>query len=231
MKRITEPELMENPDQVKAYANANFSESDSMVINGLEKYMQKLGKSLNKSNLILDVACGPGNISERLAKNWPFVKVLGIDGSRQMLAKAKKNLNANIRKNFLSNLNYELIDINSIAIGEKSFPFQADVLVSNSALHHFHFPNRFWNALKMLGNKNCIHIHRDLRRPISSQAVFEIQEQYLPNSPEILKKDFLASLRASFTVDEVKQQLVNAGLSKLDVFQVDEIYLEIIGSI
>ena len=134
-------------------------------------------------------------------------------------------------ESFANNLSYELIEINSIATGEINFPFKADVLVSNSALHHFHNPCSFWGALKKLGKTKCIHIHRDLIRPTSEGKAFEIKEKHLSNSPEILKKDFHASLKASFTVDEVKQQLVNAGLSQLEVFQVDELYFEIIGCI
>tara|TARA_B100000965_G_scaffold364919_1_gene348912 strand:+ start:357 stop:1040 length:684 start_codon:yes stop_codon:yes gene_type:complete len=227
MKRTPEPELMEIPSQVKAYADADFSRSDSMVVKGLEKYLKTVGKTLNKNDLILDVACGPGNISERISKNWPFVKVVGIDGSKEMLNQAEKKL----RESHLKNLSYELIEINSIATGEKHFPLKADVLVSNSALHHFHDPYRFWDALKKLSGKKCIHIHRDLIRPSSIAKAFEIKEKHLANSPEILKKDFYASLKASFTVDEINHQLVNAGLSKLEVFQVDELYLEIIGCI
>ena len=225
MKRTPEPELMEIPSQVKAYADADFSRSDSLVIKALKKYLKKIRKTLNKNDLILDVACGPGNISERIAKNWPLVKVVGIDGSKQMLNQAEKRLS----KSFSKNLTYELIDINSIATGEKHFPLKADVLVSNSALHHFHDPYKFWDALKKLGKENCIHVHRDLIRPTSIEKAFEIKEKHLANSPEVLKNDFYASLKASFRVDEVNQQLVNAGLSQLEVFQVDELYFEIIG--
>ena len=227
MKRTPEPELMETPSQVKAYANADFSRSDSMVVKGLQNYLKKSGKTLNENHLIVDVACGPGNISERIAKKWPFVRVIGIDGSNQMLIEAEKNL----KKNSLMNLNYELIEINSIANGKECFSDKADVLVSNSALHHFHHPLKFWDALKKIGKNNCIHFHRDLVRPKSIEKALEIKEKYLSNSPEILKKDFYASLKASFTVDEVNQQLFNAGLSQLKVFQVDELYLEIIGCI
>ena len=227
MKRKPEPELMEIPSQVKAYADADFSKSDSMVVKGLVRYLKKIRKTLNNSDLILDVACGPGNISERIAQNWPFVKVVGIDGSKEMLNKAEKKL----RKNFTKNLSYELIEINSIATGDKHFPLKADVLVSNSALHHFHDPQRFWGALKKIGKKKCIHVHRDLIRPSSEEKVFELKEKHLPTAPEILKKDFYASLKASFTVDEVKQQLVKSGLSQLEVFQVDELYFEIIGCV
>ena len=225
MKRTPEPELMQIPSQVRAYADADFSKSDSMVVKSLEKYLKKVGRTLNKSDLIFDIACGPGNIAERIANNWPFVNVVGIDGSKEMLNEAENKLSKNLTKN----LSYQLIDINSIAKGEIHFPFKADVLVSNSALHHFHDPYRFWSALKKLGKTKCIHIHRDLIRPSSVEIAFEIKEKYLSNSPEILKKDFYASLKASFTVDEVTQQLIDAGLSQLEVFQVDELYFEIIG--
>ena len=227
MERTPEPELMENPSQVKAYADADFSRSDSMVVKGLEKFLQNAGKNLNKNDLIFDIACGPGNISERVAENWPFVKVIGIDGSKAMLNQAEQKLTQKV----INNLSYELIEINSLATGEITFPLKADVLVSNSALHHFHDPQKFWSALKKLGKNNCIHIHRDLIRPNSIEKVFEIKEKNLLNSPDILKKDFHASLKASFTVEEVKHQLINAGLSQLQVFQVDELYLEIIGHV
>ncbi|AIQ96855.1 SAM-dependent methyltransferase [Prochlorococcus sp. MIT 0801] len=198
-----------------------------MVIKSLDKYLKKIGKTLNKTDLIFDIACGPGNISERIAKNWPFVTVVGIDGSKEMLNEAENKLS----KKFTKNLSYQLIEINSIAKGETHFPLRADVLVSNSALHHFHDPYRFWGALKKLGKTKCIHIHRDLIRPTSLEKAFEIKEKHLSDSPEILKKDFYASLKASFTVDEVTQQLIDAGLSQLEVLQVDELYFEIIGCI
>ena len=227
MKRTPEPELMQIPSQVRAYADADFSRSDSMVVKSLEKYLKKTGKSLNKNDLIFDMACGPGNIAERIAKNWPFVNVVGIDGSKEMLNEAENRLSCNLTKN----LSYELIDINSIASGDIHFPLKADVLVSNSALHHFHDPYRFWDALKKLGKTKCIHIHRDLIRPNSVEKVFELKEKHLSNSPEILKKDFHASLKASFTVEEVSQQLDDSGLSQLEVIQVDALYFEIIGCI
>ena len=198
-----------------------------MVVKSLEKYLKKVGRTLNKNDLIFDMACGPGNIAERIAKNWPFVNVVGIDGSRQMLNEAENRISDNLTKN----LSYELIDINSIALGDVDVPFKADAIVSNSALHHFHDPYSFWAALKKLGKTKCIHIHRDLIRPTSIKKALEIKEKHLSNSPEILKKDFYASLKASFTVEEVSQQVVDAGLSQLEVFQVDELYFEIIGCI
>jgi len=41
MNRTPEPELMQSPSQVRAYADADFSRSDSMVVKSLEKYLTK----------------------------------------------------------------------------------------------------------------------------------------------------------------------------------------------
>ena len=53
MNRTPEPELMENPSQVKAYADADFSRSDSLVVEGLEKQSVEIGSASDK---ILQVA-------------------------------------------------------------------------------------------------------------------------------------------------------------------------------
>ena len=74
-----------------------------------------------------------------------------------------------------------------------------------------------------------IHFHIDLRRPCSIDKAFEMQEKYLMNSPEILKKDFFASLKASFTVEEVQNQLLLEELDQFQVVEVEDRYLDVFG--
>ena len=95
MNRVKEPELMDTNEQTEAYAGADFSSSEDSLINGLDKYLHTKKRELDKKSLIIDVGCGPGNISEKLSIRWPSVQVLGIDGSEEMLKIAKK------RQNFL----------------------------------------------------------------------------------------------------------------------------------
>lgn len=45
----------------------------------------------NENAAILDVACGPGNITQYLLKKHPSYKILGIDLAEAMLALAKAN--------------------------------------------------------------------------------------------------------------------------------------------
>ena len=37
---------------------------------------------------VVDLGCGPGNLTEALAQRWPTADVLGIDSSAQMIAAA-----------------------------------------------------------------------------------------------------------------------------------------------
>jgi trans-aconitate methyltransferase len=37
---------------------------------------------------IADLGCGPGNLTRLLAERWPSVRVIGVDQSAEMLAKA-----------------------------------------------------------------------------------------------------------------------------------------------
>ena len=39
---------------------------------------------------IYDLGCGPGNITRLLAERWPGARVVGVDSSADMLAKARQ---------------------------------------------------------------------------------------------------------------------------------------------
>ena len=75
MERIPEPELMDDPAQALAYAASDFSRSDrAMVADLLDRSGAELGSE------ILDLGCGPGNITfllaEALAARDPAATVL-----------------------------------------------------------------------------------------------------------------------------------------------------------
>lgn len=72
---------------------------------------------------VVDLGCGPGNLTATLAERWPGADVVGVDSSAEMLAKAAKLAGGG------GNLRFEQADI----AGWK--PSAAtDVVVSNAAL-------------------------------------------------------------------------------------------------
>jgi len=229
MKRLPEPELMQGLLQVKAYAEADFSKSDESLISCIEEYVLKKGLKVTSSSLIVDIGCGPGNITERLHATWPWAEVIGIDGSEPMLTIARSRASESNFCDVRGEIRYCCWDISSIADGSVDLGKSANLIVSNSLLHHIHSPHSFWEALKGLSNKGTVHFHRDLRRPPSLYEAIALQEKYLSNSPEVLVNDYLASMQAAFTVAEVQSQLENEGFDQLNVYEVEDRYLDVVG--
>ena len=89
MQRIPEPELMTTKEQVDAYAEADFSSGDARTLALVEQLLNETG-SLPDNPLVVDLGCGPGNITFRLAALLPNAQVIGIDGSEPMLSVAKQ---------------------------------------------------------------------------------------------------------------------------------------------
>ena len=99
MERIPEPELMLEKEQVISYDEADFSEGEVNLINQIDHYLLRKNIFLGEKDLIVDLGCGPGNISEKLAIKWPNTEVIGIDGSKEMIMRAeyKKEIAKNQR--------------------------------------------------------------------------------------------------------------------------------------
>jgi trans-aconitate 2-methyltransferase len=73
---------------------------------------------------------------------------------------------------------------------------------------------------------------KDLRRPASPEAAIALQRRYLADAPPVLQRDYIASLHAAFTPEEVQQQLQEAGLAdQLQVAALEDRYLEVWGQL
>jgi hypothetical protein len=71
---------------------------------------------------------------------------------------------------------------------------------------------------------------QDLRRPADPGAVEALVAAQMAAAPEVLRRDYRASLNAAFTPEEVEQQLEQAGLAaQLQVAPLQERYLEVWG--
>ena len=92
--------------QVRAYSDADFSDSDNSLINRIEEYLLVQGKIIDSKSVIFDVGCGPGNITERLSARWPYSRIIGIDGSEAMLAVARNRKKQGSSGDDLSKVNY-----------------------------------------------------------------------------------------------------------------------------
>jgi len=224
MQRIPEPELMDEAGQVLAYAQADFAASDAAMVERLAQLCAD-----DPGMALLDLGCGPGNISLHLAARWPTAKVLGLDGAPMMLAVARERL-AGARPGLADRLRFEQALLPLAAAGELEAHFSA--VVSNSLLHHLHDPAVLWQTVAQLGAPGAFIYVQDLRRPVNAEAVEALVAIEMASAPEVLRRDYRASLHAAFTVAEVREQLEHAGLAaQLQVAPLQERYLEVWGQL
>jgi trans-aconitate methyltransferase len=218
MHRQLEPELMEDAEQVKAYAEADFETPHGL-------FMELLRKRFNRPTFhstALDLGCGPGDISRRFACAYPEACVDALDGSKAMLNYAKLLLSNELaaRINFIHA---------KLPVGRLPQPGYA-VIFSNSLLHHLPDPQVLWSTLKQFALPRTFVAVMDLLRPASVDEARRLVVQHACGEPAILQADFYASLLAAFTPDEIAAQLVSARLD-LHVQEVGDRHVFISGLI
>ena len=221
MKRILESELMEEDDQVRAYAEADFAEPHNNFIVMFTDIFS--GQDVN--GYALDLGCGPGDISIRFAKAYSNCTVHGIDGSEAMLCYGNQALGN------LPEIADRVKLYHQILPAESMPRSKYDVVISNSLLHHLPDPQTLWNTVKLYAKKEALLFVMDLKRPGSVNEARNLTETYTSNEPEILQRDFYNSLLASFRIDEIEEQLKTAGLEQLSVKQTSDRHVLIYGKI
>jgi len=221
MERIVEKELMDDPKHAIAYANADFEKINNRVIEIFDIEFP----DIEIKGTILDLGCGPGDITFRFAKHFPGSTVIGIDGAAVMIELA--NQRKCRETEFLSNIKFIEAEIPVAPI--PGIPY--DLIVSNSLYHHLHNPEVLWKTILDYGSSGTKIFIVDLFRHDSKERADWLVNEYSGNEPEILKKDFYNSLCASFEPAEVEQQLSNIGLSDLSVKIVSDRHLIVYGEV
>ena len=205
MKRIPEAELMDGELQARAYASADFSQPHSLLMEHFVRCMP----NLPETGAWIDLGCGDAEITTRLAKLCPQACIDAVDGSATMLRYAKARLR---REGVAEQVRLIQATLPDIALTQHNY----DGILSTSLLHHLHTPQVLWDTVQMLAKPNACIFIADLYRPQSEQQVDQFVEQYAAMEAEVLQKDFRNSLRAAFTLDEVKEQLKEAKLAYLN---------------
>ncbi|MCG6936128.1 MAG: class I SAM-dependent methyltransferase, partial [Proteobacteria bacterium] len=73
MKRVPEPELMDEDAQARAYASANFEAPHSQFI----ELFRETFPDLSPAGMVLDLGCGPADITLRFAQAFPACRLQG----------------------------------------------------------------------------------------------------------------------------------------------------------
>jgi len=218
MDRVLEPELMEDEQQVSAYAKADFAEENQGFVDRFREYFPEFTEGH-----ILDLGCGPGDIPIRFARMFAKCRVTGIDASAPMIRWAER---AVAEEGLSGRITFRGEKLQDLAADNL-----ADAVISNSLLHHLPNPLQFWNRLRQLVKPGGPVLVMDLLRPESPEAARAIVDQYAGGEPEILRRDFYNSLLAAFTEDEVTSQLARMNLTRLLIDVIDDRHWVVAGII
>lgn len=218
LDRVPEPELMEDTAQAEAYAGADFEEPNALFVEALHARFGELPAGAR----VLDLGCGPADIVVRLARRHPGWHFEAVDGSRAMLTLAQaavQDAGVSDRVTLLQ------AHIPHPPLLDRRF----DLVLSNSLLHHLHDPSVLWELVATVAKPGAPVLVMDLTRPADEATVRRLVDQHSAGEPEVLRRDFHASLHAAFTPDEVRAQLAAAGLDHLEVERATDRHLLVVG--
>jgi ubiquinone/menaquinone biosynthesis C-methylase UbiE len=209
VRRMPEPELMADEAQADAYAAADLSELQQVMVSC---FQSRCG-ALAEGGTLLDLGCGAGDMTIRFVRAHGSITALGVDGSEPLLRHAQTA----VRESGLSDrVQLEQRRIPDAALETRSF----DAVIANSLLHHLSDPATLWRTAIRGARPGAPVMVMDLRRPESLSAARTLVARHAREARPVLRQDFFNSLRAAYRTSEIRRQLDDAGLEN---FQVEEI--------
>jgi ubiquinone/menaquinone biosynthesis C-methylase UbiE len=217
MQRQPEPELMDLPDEVAAYALADFGEVNARFVDRL----LELTAGIDAADAI-DLGCGPGDITRRVALARPGWRVTAADASAPMLDWAAGVF---ARAGVVDRVSCRLVDAKRVDLPDASF----DILFSNSLLHHLTDAVAVWREVRRLARPGGFIFFRDLYRPTDADAARTIVDRHAGAESDLLREEFYRSLLSAYSPAEIREQLAAADLGHLAVQTVTDRHVDIVG--
>ena len=201
-------------EQVRAYAEGDFEEPHSRLI-------ELFGERFSSDSIegyVLDLGCGPADISVRFAGRYSRCRIHGVDGSEAMLQFGRQAIRREQLEHRIELIKRRLPTIDLPRVGYEG-------VISNSLLHHLKDPRVLWNSIGQFAGPAAPVFVMDLMRPESAAQARELTQLYAAGEPDILRHDFYQSLLAAYREGEVRIQLEQAGLAHFSVEVVSDRHL------
>ena len=209
---------MDAPAQARAYADTDFSAANRLFV---ELFRQLWPTGFG--GRALDLGCGPGDIPLRLARAFPDATIDAVDGAEAMLAIARQV--AGREPQVATRVRWLRAHLPSPALETSAY----DAVLSNSLLHHMADPLDLWRAVRECARRGAAVLVMDLARPADEATAERLLALHAAGAPDLLVRDFRASLHAAYRIDEVREQLAAAGLAGLEVAMASDRHLAVSG--
>jgi ubiquinone/menaquinone biosynthesis C-methylase UbiE len=162
LKRVPEPELMDDDSEVEAYAGAAAQAYLEAIDRSFVRHVEGLMPAARLERArVLDVGCGPGQILVMMKQRWPGMQITGIDAGPAMIEKARKDATAAGLE-----IAYEVLRVGPM--GDARLPYgdgEFDLVTCNSTVHHLADPVGALDEMARVAKPEGAVLVRDLQRP------------------------------------------------------------------
>ena len=199
--------IMEAPDQVAAFMQCGRDEGILTHVYFFHAVMSL--PVIRPGDTVLDLACGPANQLLHIARLHPETHFIGLDASPNMLSVARSTL----AKSCIENVALQAGDITHLAeIATASI----DCVLCTMSLHHLPDTAALHTAMReirrVLKPDGGIYLADFGRlKRIATKKFFAFDRMELQSDQ--FTEDFLNSMRAAFSVAELKAAAIELGMS------------------
>jgi ubiquinone/menaquinone biosynthesis C-methylase UbiE len=190
---------IEDPKAAKVYDRISRMPQFGLI---RQRFVKKLKKHVVEGS-IMDVGCGPGYLLQRISKEIPGHKLIGVDISEEMVELAKINFNST---GLSGRVEFKKGSADHLPFDEGT----QDFIVSTLSLHHWADPqfsfNEIYRVLKPSGQMLILDLRRDARRLLLWIIWFAQNVTLRVIGADVLRKvnEPTGSLLASYTDQEIR---------------------------
>ncbi len=181
---------------------AAYDSMDHAAVN--RAFVDDMRAALGTPRRVLDLGAGTALIPIVLAARSPHAVITATDLAPAMLRLGARNVQ---RAGFVDRIALVIASATELPFAPGDF----DAVVSNSLVHHLPDASVGFAAIARVAGDAGIFL-RDLARPRTAADVDALVDRYAAGAPDDARALFHASLRAAFTVDEIRALADAAGL-------------------
>ena len=188
----------------------------SMIV-PMGKVTTKVSGLCKDGDMILDIGTSTGLLALRIAGQNEDAEIIGVDDNDNLLQVAEENASLAAICNAPGMVEFKYAELEELPFEDNYF----DVVYSYSAFHKWDNPVAVLKEIKRVCKDDGKVYLYDIARD-SDEGMISFILQYINSGQE----DFLRELKASYSVNEVKEILNKAGIEDW-VVTADDVNLEI----
>ena len=196
LPRVLETEVMDTPQAAMEYDSMDHAEAN-------RSFAADLLAAGGQGDL-LDLGTGTAQIPVELIRQGFEGRIMAADLSISMLEMARLNIEI---ASVIDRVQLAQADAKDLLFADAYF----DCVACNGTLHHFADPLPVLRGCLRVLRPGGLLFCRDLLRPDSEETLQQMVQTYAGSANETQRRMFEDSLRAGFTLDEIREFVVQLG--------------------